>query len=276
VKRALALLVGLALAAAAAVGAADAPPPAREVTMPGKVFAPSTLDVLTGTTVTWRNGDRNTHTVTADDDSFDSGFIRAGGAFGHVFGKPGAYAYHCSIHRFMKGSVRVYDVVLLGPEQPLPAGASTRLEGVAPPGATEVLLQRVSKQGVTEVGRQAPGPDGSFAFPVRAAEPATYRVLAGTASSPRVRVAVAPHVAASSRGTTIVTAATPARPGSRVALQAYDRELFTFVTVARGKLDGNSRAVLPFRSDSPAHVRVVVRGSEGWSDGFSPVLVVRP
>jgi hypothetical protein len=70
--------------------------------------------------------------------------------------------------------------------------------------------------------------------------------------------------------------ATPARPASRVALQVYDRERFSFLTVGRGRLDGASRAVLPFRPDRPAHVRVVVRGREGWSDGVSPVLVVRP
>jgi plastocyanin len=276
VRPLLGLFVALALAGAGAVAAADGTLPERDVTMPGKVFVPGTIDVLTGTTVTWRNGDRITHTVTAEDDSFDSGFIRAGSAFVRAFPKPGIYAYHCSIHKFMKGSVRVYDVVLIGPDRPLLAGASTRLDGIAPSGVTEVVLQRVSRQGVAEVGRKAPGPDGSFAFPVRAAGPASYRVLAGSASSPRVRVAVSPHVAATRRGVVIAASASPARPGSRVALQAYDRELFTFVTVARGRLDGNSRAILPFRPDSRAHVRVVVRGSEGWSDGFSPVLVVRP
>lgn len=244
--------------------------------MPGKAFAPSVLDVLTGTNVTWRNGDRITHTVTADDDSFESGFIRPGGAFSRAFAKTGTYAYHCSIHKFMRGTIRVFDVVLTGPDHPLPAGASTRLEGLAPAGATEVVLERTSRGEVSEAGRTAPGADGVFAFPLRAGEPATYRVKAGTASSARVRVAVAPHVSAAARGGAIVVSALPARPGSRVAVQVYDRELFTFVTVARGRLGSSSRAVIPFRSDERAHVRAVVRGHEGWSDGFSPVLVVRP
>jgi plastocyanin len=271
-----ALVVALfALCSAAVAPAADAPA-AREVTMPGKVFVPGVLDVLTGTAVTWRNGDRITHTVTAEDDSFDSGFIRPGGAFSRTFAKTGVYAYHCSIHKFMRGAVRVFDVVLVGPDRPLPAGASTRLEGLAPAGVTEVVLQRISRAGAAEVGRKAPGAEGAFAFPVRAAEPATYRVVAGAASSPRVRVAVAPHVTAGEGAGAIVVSATPARPGSRVAVQVYDRELFTFVTVARGRLDAESSARVSFRPDGPAHVRVVVRGSEGWSDGFSRVLAVRP
>ena len=265
----------LALGSGALAIAAEAPAP-REVTMPGKAFAPSVIDVLTGTNVTWRNGDRITHTVTADDDSFESGFIRPGGAFSRTFAKTGTYAYHCTIHKFMRGTVRVFDVVLTGPDRPLPAGAPTKLEGLAPAGVTEVVLERVSRAGVAEAGRKAPGADGAFVFPLRAAEPATYRVKAGAASSARVRVAVAPHVSAAVRSGAIVVSALPARAGSRVAVQVYDRELFTFVTVARGRLGSSSRAVIPFRPDTRAHVRAVVRGREGWSDGFSPVVVVPP
>jgi hypothetical protein len=83
-------------------------------------------------------------------------------------------------------------------------------------------------------------------------------------------------VTASVRGGAIVVSATPARPSSRVAVQVYDRELFTFVTVARGRLDAGSRVVIPFRAEERVHVRAVVRGRDGWSDGFSPVLVVPP
>jgi plastocyanin len=271
-----ALVVALVALGSAAVAPAAEAPPAREVTMPGKVFVPSVLDVLTGTAVTWRNGDRITHTVTAEDESFESGYLRPGGAFSQTFAKPGVSAYHCSIHKFMRGTVRVFDVVLVGPDRPLQAGALTKLDGVAPAGATEVVLQRSSREGVTEVGRTAPGSDGAFSFPVRATQPASYRVQAGTASSPRVRVAVSPHVGAAAGGGAIAVRAIPARPGSRVAVQVYDRERFGFVTVARGRLDGASRARIAYQPDGRAHVRVVVRGSGGWSDGISPVLVVAP
>jgi hypothetical protein len=59
-----------------------------------------------------------------------------------------------------------------------------------------------------------------------------------------------------------------------VLLQEYDRELFAFVTVARGRLDARSRATLEYRATGSEHVRAVVVGREGWSDGESRPLVV--
>ena len=58
------------------------------------------------------------HTVTANDASFDSGYISPGGTFARTFAKVGVYPYHCTIHKFMKGEVVVVPVALAGPEQP--------------------------------------------------------------------------------------------------------------------------------------------------------------
>jgi len=246
------------------------------VTMPGKLYAPRELDVLVGTTVTWRNADTTTHTVTEEEDEFDSGFVRPGGTFAATFSEQGTFVYHCSIHRFMRGAVRVYRVVLRGPEEPLPAGKRTRLDGVAPAGTTEVVLERLAPGPRVVLGRATPGSDGVFSFGVRAPEPRSYRVRTATASSPVVRVRAAPRVAIERRGTAIAVSARPARAGSRVALQVYDRERFDFVTVARGRLDASSRAKVGYVTEDRAHVRAVVRGSQGWSDGFSRPLLVRP
>jgi plastocyanin len=70
-------------------------------------FSVGTLTVASGTTVTWTNNDGTTHTVTADDNSFDSGNIAPGGTFSHKFTSAGTVAYHCAIHTSMKASIVV-------------------------------------------------------------------------------------------------------------------------------------------------------------------------
>ncbi len=268
------LLVVAVLLAVIVVGTGAAASTA-EVTMPGKFYAPEHLDVLVGTTVTWRNGDRSTHTVTEDDDVFDSGFIRPGQSFSRIFDRSGTYRFHCTIHRFMHGSVSVFGVVLQGPSDPVRPGRWARLTGVAPAGATDVVLVRVMPRPVQVVRSVKPGADGSFRFVVRAPEPQRYRARAAAATSPVVRVRVEPRVSAVRVARGISVRTEPSRAGSRVLLQKYERELFDWVTVARGRLDERSRATISYEPSGREHVRAVVRGSGGWSDGTSRSLVVK-
>ena len=247
-----------------------------EVTMPGKFYAPHDLDVLVGTTVTWQNTDRSTHTVTEDDDAFDSGHIAPGNSFSLQFATSGRFRFHCTIHRFMRGSIGVFEVVLRGPRDPLQAGRRARLAGIAPAGAASVQLLRVSPGPPSVFARATPGADGAFQFLVRAPEPRRYRVRAGTASSPVVRVRVSPRVSIAARGQGVVVAALPSRPGSRVLVQRYDRDTFAFVTLVRGRLDARSRAAIRYTAASAEHVRAVVVGKDGWSDGISRPIVLRP
>jgi plastocyanin len=65
------------------------------------------ITVAPGTVVVWTNSDPLQHTVTADDESFDSGLIDPEGQFAMTFDTPGSYAYHCTPHPFMKGTVVV-------------------------------------------------------------------------------------------------------------------------------------------------------------------------
>jgi len=67
---------------------------------------------LPGDTVQWSNPSVRTHTVTADDGSFDSGELPSGSGFAHAFDAPGIYTYHCTIHAGMFGEVDVRRVTL--------------------------------------------------------------------------------------------------------------------------------------------------------------------
>jgi plastocyanin len=64
--------------------------------------------VRVGTRVTWTNRQADIqHTVTAGDGSFGSDPLSTGASFSHVFTVAGTYAYHCSIHTDMTGTVTV-------------------------------------------------------------------------------------------------------------------------------------------------------------------------
>ncbi len=70
-------------------------------------YAPTAIEVNSGTTVTWTNNDFVIHTVTDNKKSFDSEFIQAGSTWSHTFEKPGEFDYLCTLHPWMKGSVSV-------------------------------------------------------------------------------------------------------------------------------------------------------------------------
>lgn len=70
-------------------------------------FDPVDITVDTGTTITWRNNGSQAHTVTSDDDAFDSGDLAGGGTYKRTFDKPGVLRYHCKPHPWMTGVIRV-------------------------------------------------------------------------------------------------------------------------------------------------------------------------
>jgi plastocyanin len=76
-------------------------------TIKGFSFQPDVLKVKVGAKVTWTNDDTVPHTVTADTNSFASGTLQPASSFSFTFTRPGTYAYHCSIHPSMHGSVVV-------------------------------------------------------------------------------------------------------------------------------------------------------------------------
>ena len=88
-----ALLAGGALAADAGV------------TISGFAFSPGTVTVVAGDTVTWTNNDQVGHTATGD--GFDTGTIGGGSTGALTFSEVGTYAYHCSIHPQMTGTIVV-------------------------------------------------------------------------------------------------------------------------------------------------------------------------
>jgi plastocyanin len=79
----------------------------NSVTLAGFAFSPASITVKVGTTVTWTNKDSATHTVVSDSGVFQSGNLAVNATYTYTFSTAGSYAYHCSIHPSMKGTVIV-------------------------------------------------------------------------------------------------------------------------------------------------------------------------
>ena len=80
---------------------------ATSVAIKDFAFNPATTTASAGGKVTWTNNDTTAHTVTFDDGSADSGNIAPSSTFDHTFATAGTFAYHCTIHSQMKGTVTV-------------------------------------------------------------------------------------------------------------------------------------------------------------------------
>jgi len=80
-------------------------------------FAPATLTITAGDTVTWTNDDDVAHTATSTAGAFDSGLLDQGDSYSLAFTTPGTYDYLCTPHPSMTGRI----VVLAAASAPTPA-----------------------------------------------------------------------------------------------------------------------------------------------------------
>jgi plastocyanin len=86
---------------------AAATPATMEVKIDNFSFGPTTVTVAVGATVTWTNRDDIPHTVVSTDGVFKSKVMDTDEKFSFTFTKAGTFAYFCSIHPKMTGTVVV-------------------------------------------------------------------------------------------------------------------------------------------------------------------------
>ena len=113
--------------ATSAVLAADS-----AVTIANFAFSPATVTIQVGDSVTWTNEDSTPHTATAEGGSFDTGQLANGDSESVTFDTAGTFAYVCSIHPQMTGSV----VVEAAAATPEPTDAPTAAPTSGGGGAT--------------------------------------------------------------------------------------------------------------------------------------------
>ena len=103
------IVVALLSAGSGAVKANPQQAPSKnvEIKIDNFSFAPGTITVAVGTTVTWINHDDIPHTAVSTDGVFKSKVMDTDEKFSYTFTKAGTYPYFCSIHPKMTGTIVV-------------------------------------------------------------------------------------------------------------------------------------------------------------------------
>ena len=104
-NRLAAAVLGAALGLAGPFAATAAEPPM--VRIDNFTFNPPVLTVPKGTVVTWLNADDIPHKVAGSDRSWKSPVMDTDERFSFTFDDPGTYAYFCSLHPHMTGTIVV-------------------------------------------------------------------------------------------------------------------------------------------------------------------------
>ena len=257
-KRAL-LVAALVLALPAATASAGT------VNVEFQAFGPGQLDVLPGETVEWDNVSERTHTVTADDASFDSGDLNPSDRFTRVFDSAGTFAYHCTKHAGMIGEIDVRPVILGPlPTAAVPAGDQVEFEGRTADPSQPVRIQRVDGAAPRVIANATPAADGTWKTSIAAQATGDYQAASDAGVSQARHLIVSDRkvlIRATSRG--IAVSVTPSLPYARIVLQERLRERFGWWPVGSGRLDYVSSA--SFRVLRPARVRVVLVDKDGWT-----------
>jgi len=82
---------------------------ASKVEIANFMYAPASVEVAMGGSITWTNSDSSPHTATAQGDRgvLDTGTLKQGDSKTITFTSPGTYRYQCLFHPFMHGTVTV-------------------------------------------------------------------------------------------------------------------------------------------------------------------------
>jgi plastocyanin len=247
--------------------------PAATVDIGYSAYSPADVVVVAGERIRFANNSARAHTVTADDDSFDSGRISSGELFDLDAMTPGSFPFHCSLHPHITGSVDVRTLLLSAPGSAANVGQPFPLRGrtsLAP--HTELTIQADGR----DVDTATVQDDGSFSAQLTPTTTATYRAIAGDAVSNAVRLVVLDRtitlVAKRSNGHDTLTATvTPPLPGAHVALQLYLPDRFGWWPVQRARLDERSRARFALRT----HRRLAARVNATLADGATTLASSR-
>jgi plastocyanin len=274
------LVAGLLLAANA--GAAT-----KTVLIKRTAFSPSTVGIVAGDSIRWRNDDTRDHQVVSATGTFASPVLRPGRTFTFKFEVAGTYRYRDALHPTITGTVRVSGAppaVTLATSQPqISFGTKVTLSGqVNNKKAGENVQLSYQPYGAPSeivLATVITGADGVYSFNVQPKILTTYRAVWKGVSSLPVATAVAPAISFG-RLNGFVTRVFAGRSMARKQVQLQRLSRFgQWVTIKRVSLDLSSRArfgaVLPLGANRLRIAMSVNQAGAGYLAAFSREITYR-
>ncbi len=80
---------------------------ANTITIQNTTFSPTTLNIKTGTTVTWINKDNETQNIVSNSGIFDSGNLTTNQSYNYTFNQSGNYPFHSIVNSNLTGTIVV-------------------------------------------------------------------------------------------------------------------------------------------------------------------------
>jgi plastocyanin len=215
-------------------------------------FAPASVTINTGDTVTWTNNTNGTHQVASDDGVFVSPVLKAGQSYSFTFKAAGKYVYHDALHPAMKGTATVTgpppEVTLAAGAPVVTYGSSTTISGKISSGDSSesvvISSRTLGSSSTQQVATVTTGTGGTFTTTVKPSMQTTYTATWKGATSQSVTVSVRAKIAFAHYGKTkLVTKVRAANSleGHVVYLQRYTG--VGWITVKRVTLGPSSGAI---------------------------------
>ena len=260
----------------------------KTVSIKSTAFAPKTVTIAGGDTVTWKNVDTVNHQVVANSGAFASGQIAPSKIYAKRIDTPGTYNYHDALHPTMKGAVKVTGAA---PSVSIAAstgiavyGSEIHVGGAISPAAVgdtvSVYAQPFGQASFVKIADVQSTTNGVWDFVTTPQLLTSYKATWKGKTSAIVMVAVQPRLRISRAGSWFVARALPAKyRGHWVYVQRMNR-FGEWVSIKKVALNGQSAKRFKMRNLPRGlnRLRLFITTSQagtGYFHGASPSLSFR-
>lgn len=251
-------------------------------------FAPKTVTINGGDTVTWKNVDTVNHQVVANSGAFASGQIAPNRIYAKRIDTPGMYPYHDALHPTLKGTVKV-----TGPAPSVAIAASTPIAifgnaihvgGAVSPAAVgdqvTIWAQPSGQASFQQIGMVQTTTNGVYDFITTPQLLTSYKATWKGKTSAVITVAVQPRLRLQRVGRWFVARAQPNKYGGHWVYVQRMNAFGEWVSLKKVTLNGQSARRFKMRQlpHGLNRLRIFITTNQagaGYFHGASPSLSFR-